>query len=93
MRYCASPAEDKSLTLGGGIGCRRSTWLDADVNRQIPFYRDMESLHAVARELPRLPNWPQVTEVIDELMLAVVNTDEPVASLTGRFQDQLASLC
>ncbi|MXZ42489.1 MAG: sugar ABC transporter substrate-binding protein [Caldilineaceae bacterium SB0666_bin_21] len=92
MRYCASPAEDKNLTLGGGIGCRRSTWLDADVNRQIPFYRDMESLHAVARELPRLPNWPQVTEVIDELMLAVVNTNEPVASLTGRFQDQLASL-
>ena len=92
IRHCASPAEDKNLTLGGGIGCRRSTWLDADVNQQIPFYRDMESLHAVARELPRLSNWPQVTEVIDELMLAVVNTDEPVASLTGRFQDQLASL-
>lgn len=92
VRHCASPDEDKHLTLGGGIGCRRSTWLDADVNRQIPFYRDMEALHAVARELPRLPNWPQVTEVIDELMLAVVNTDEPVASLTGRFQDRITAL-
>lgn len=92
MRYCASAEADRALTLGGGIGCRRSTWVDAEVNRQIPFYRDMETLHAAARELPRLAHWPQVTEVIDEMVLAVINTDTPIAELTRKAQRRVEAL-
>lgn len=92
LRHCASPAADKALTLDGGIGCRRSTWEDADVNRQIPFYRDMETLHAVARELPRLPQWHQVTGIIDELVLAVIDAPTPVAELTRNAQRRIEAL-
>ncbi len=92
LRHCASAAADKALTLGGGIGCRRSTWHDPEVNRQIPFYQDMEQLHDVARELPRLPNWPEVTAILDEMVLAVINTDTPVPDLVRQAQAKVQHL-
>ena len=81
LRHAASPAMDKLLTLEGGIGCRRSTWLDPDVNRVIPFYREMETLHAHARELPRTPDWPRIAETIDRMVLAAIDTHRPVEEI------------
>lgn len=92
LRHCASAAADKALTLAGGIGCRRSTWLDTEVNQQIPFYRDMETLHEVARTLPRLPHWTRAAEIIDELVLAVINTETPVAALIRQAQEKIRIL-
>ena len=77
---------DKLLTLEGGIGCRKSTWQDADVNQTIPFYHHMEKLHAVARELPRLSNWAELAAVIDGLVLDVINTGEPISALIEKHQ-------
>src|SRR5262249_3382524 len=37
LRHCASAPMDKMLTLEGGIGCRKSTWQDPEVNLTIPF--------------------------------------------------------
>ncbi len=91
--HCATPAADRRLTLGGGIGCRRSTWLDPAVNREIPYYQEMDALHAVARTLPRLPNWHAVSGIIDWLVLETINSPTPIASLTRQAQariDQLA---
>ena len=92
LRHCASAEADKALTLGGGIGCRRSTWVDVEVNQQIPFYQDMEKLHDVARELPRLSNWPQVTAILDEMVLAVINTNDPVPDLVRQAQTKIEAL-
>jgi multiple sugar transport system substrate-binding protein len=80
---------DKMLTLQGAIGCRRSTWQDSEVNQRIPFYRQMELLHRQARELPRLANWAEIAEVIDELVLATINTGRPVARLTEAAQAKI----
>ena len=84
LRHCASPAMDKLLTLEGGIGCRKSTWRDADVNRVIPFYRRMENLHANAREMPRMAEWPRVAEAIDDMVLDAINTTDPVEAILQR---------
>jgi multiple sugar transport system substrate-binding protein len=89
LRFCAAAAMDKMLTLEGAIGCRRTTWQDADVNHEIPFYNKMEALHTYARELPRLSNWAQLAAVIDELVLAVINTQRPVAELTREAQAKI----
>jgi multiple sugar transport system substrate-binding protein len=86
LRHCASAQMDKLLTLEGAIGCRKSTWADADVNATIPFYHKMEALHGVARELPRLSQWAKIAAVIDELVLAVINTDQPIAELVRGVQ-------
>ena len=91
--HCASRANDKLLTLAGGIGCRRSTWHDVEVNQAIPFYAELERIHAYARELPRLPHWAQLAEIIDRLVTSAINTDEPVEALAGRAQAEADALC
>jgi len=92
LRFCSSQSMDKLLTLEGGIGCRKSTWLDSEVNDVIPFYSQLEHLHKNARELPRLSNWTQVASVIDTLVLDVINTDEPIPMLLEQAQVQLVAL-
>jgi multiple sugar transport system substrate-binding protein len=90
--HCASPAMDKLLTLEGGIGCRKSTWRDPEVNRVIPFYHRLEELHTYARELPRLSNWAQIATVIDELVLETINTQRPVEELAQAAQTKVAQV-
>lgn len=92
LRHCASAAMDKALTLEGAIGCRKSSWADAQVNQVIPFYSALETLHQNARELPRLTNWTQIGAVIDELVLATINTQEPVRDLLGRAQAKIDAI-
>jgi multiple sugar transport system substrate-binding protein len=89
LRHCAGAAMDRLLTLEGGIGCRKSTWTDPEVNRAIPFYRRMEQLHDNARELPRLEEWPQVARIIDVMVLASINTAEPLQAITRRAQAEV----
>jgi len=86
LRRCAGAESDKVLTLEGGIGCRKSTWHDPDVNRVIPFYRSLEEIHRHARELPRLVHWSQVAGVIDRLVTRAIDTDLPVADLCREAQ-------
>ncbi len=91
LRHCASPAMDKLLTLEGAIGCRKSTWMDEDVNRAIPFYRKMEDLHAHAREMPRRADWPRISEVIDKMVMETIGSREPVADIVRRAQSNLSA--
>lgn len=88
LRHCAAANSDKLLTLEGGIGCRKSTWTDAEVNATIPFYHKMEQLHGVARELPRLTEWAKIAATIDEVVLAAINTTQPITELVKKAQDR-----
>lgn len=90
LRHCLSAKMDKLLTLDGATGCRKSTWNDAEVNGIIPFYNRLESLHANARELPRLATWPKIAAVIDDLVSALTQTNTPVLQLV-READKKAS--
>ena len=90
LRHCASAEMDRLLTLEGAIGCRKSTWSDSQVNQMIPFYQRMEELHANAREMPRLVEWPRVAETIDRMVLAAINTTEPAAAIASRAQGEWA---
>jgi multiple sugar transport system substrate-binding protein len=89
LRHCASAAMDKLLTLEGGIGCRKSTWTDEDVNRAIPFYRAMEELHKNARELPRLVNWAGIAAVLDEMVQQALRVDRPERELLAEAQERI----
>lgn len=89
LHHCASAPMDKLLTIEGGIGCRQSTWADPDINATIPFYHQMSDLHTYARELPRLSNWSEISHAIDELVLAVINTDTEIHTLVANAQRKL----
>ena len=81
LLHTQSPAMDKITTDSGAIGCRRSTWNDPDVIAKIPFYGRMEALHANAREIPQLKDWPQIASAIDKLITQTIDTDTPIETL------------
>jgi multiple sugar transport system substrate-binding protein len=81
LRHVLTPAMDKLTTTLGAIGCRRSTWHDAEVNEAIPFYHRIERLHASAREIPQRADWPRIATIIDEMVTANITSERPVADL------------
>lgn len=91
LRHCASAAMDKLVTLGGAIGCRKSTWRDAEVNAVIPFYRELEKFHEDARELPRFERWPMVAAALDEVMVDAIRTDIPERALLERAEKKISA--
>ncbi|MGB6430280.1 MAG: extracellular solute-binding protein [Candidatus Acidiferrales bacterium] len=89
LRHAISPAMDKLLTLEGAVGCRKSTWGDADVNRMVPFYNRLDDLHAHARELPRLVEWPEIASVIDRMIVKATGTRDSAQKIAGEAQREL----
>lgn len=87
LRFCASSQQDKALTLGGGIGCRQSTWTDPEVNQSIPFYKELPHIHQFARELPRRADWNAVATIIDALVMKAVDGNDSVETLLQDAQN------
>ena len=81
LRHCMAREMDKLLTLEGGVGCRRTTWSDPEVNAVIPFCHRLEAMHKNARELPALEAWPQIASLIDELVVRVIQSQIPIPEL------------
>ncbi len=90
LRHVLTPAMDKLTTTSGAIGCRRSTWNDAEINRSIPFYRRIEQLHASAREIPQRADWPRIASIIDTLVTATITTNTPVEELLAEADGGIA---
>jgi multiple sugar transport system substrate-binding protein len=92
IRHCVSPEMDKITTLEGSIGCRRSTWQDAEINAMIPFFHKLSGLHETARELPRSRQLPALIHVIDRAVQAANATDEPSAAILTRAQREASAI-
>ncbi|OHX66506.1 extracellular solute-binding protein [Flammeovirga pacifica] len=92
IQFATSVKNDELLTLEGGIGCRISTWRSPKVNEEIPYYHKLEELHQNTESLPRMNNWSQVADIIDELVLKVINTDETIESILSKAQIKVNQL-
>lgn len=92
IRFASSAANDKLLTLEGGIGCRISTWHDPEINALVPYYHKLEMLHRQAQTLPQTASWARIAAIIDEVVLQAMRTDTPVAELLAAGQQQINSL-
>jgi multiple sugar transport system substrate-binding protein len=92
MSFVTNPTNDQRLTLNGGIGCRRSSWKDPKITAIIPYFHRLEDLHSIARVLPRLTYWADIAHVIDELVLAVVNTDREISALLNEAQSRIRAI-
>jgi len=89
LRFAVSRESDLVLTREGGIGCRKSTWRDEEINRSVPYYRRLEEVHRYARTLPRRSDWARVAHVIDQVVLETINTDRPVEEILREGQARL----
>lgn len=83
---------DITLTMEGGIGCRRSTWSDPRVKRAIPYYDRMEEIHGYARTLPRTAAWHPISMVIDQMVIDTIDTDRPVAGILREAQARVDAI-
>lgn len=92
LRFAINQQSDKLLTMEGGIGCRKSTWRDEDVNQTIPYYHRLEQLHQSAKSLPMVSTWSQIAKIIDEVVLRAIGTDIPSAQLLAEGQRQITAL-
>lgn len=92
LRFATTPESDKLLTTEGGIGCRKSTWKDAEINTLIPFYHKLEMLHENALTLPQTPIWPKVAELIDNTVLKAIETDISSDILLEETQKKIREL-
>ncbi len=92
MRHVATAPMDKLTTLEGAIGVRRSTWVDPEINRLIPFFHELEVLHAHARELPAHPRLADIAHVIDDLLARATGTRLPVEDLLREAQGRIERL-
>jgi multiple sugar transport system substrate-binding protein len=86
IKHCVTKENDIRLTLEGGIGCRRSTWFDPQVNQAIPYYSRMEEIHGYASTLPRAAAWHSISRVIDQMVIDTIDTGRPVAEILKEAQ-------
>jgi multiple sugar transport system substrate-binding protein len=92
LRFATTAASDKLLTTEGGIGCRKSTWIDPEINQIIPFYHKLSILHENALTLPQTPIWPKVAELIDQMVLKALNSSTSSAELLKITQIEIQKL-
>lgn len=92
IRNAVRAENDVVLTMEGGIGCRRSTWFDTRVNRVIPYYSRMAEIHGYASTLPRSVSWHAISSAIDELVIATIDTDRPVAAMLQEAQARVDAI-
>jgi multiple sugar transport system substrate-binding protein len=92
LRFATTPKSDKLLTNEGGIGCRKSTWNDAEINKSIPYYNKLEMLHENALTLPQTPIWPKVAELIDGMVMQAINGFIPSELLLKETQNNIQKL-
>ncbi len=86
LRFATTSESDKLLTQEGGIGCRKSTWNDPEINKTIPFYHKLGMLHENALTLPQTPVWPKVAELIDQMVFKAINEVTPSGQLLEETQ-------
>jgi len=89
LRFAASPEMDKLAALHGVVGCRRSTWHDEEVNDLVPFYRELDQLHAGARELPSAADFPAFAHVLDRAVQRAIGSDEPTDRILAEAQAEV----
>ncbi len=92
ISYAVNTENDKLLTLEGGIGCRKSTWNDKEVNKIIPYFHKLETLHSNTRMLPRMQNWFKISEIIDSVVTQSIRDAGNIAHILKKGQEQIAAL-
>lgn len=92
IRYATNKHCDVRLPMIGAVGCRKSTWNDPGVNAVIPYYHCMEEIHSVAKTLPRTPIWHAVSEAIDQMVLRVINSNDPIEDILDAAQTEINTM-
>ncbi len=78
IRFCATPEMDRITALSGGTGVRLSTWRDAEIQQQFSYYTAIEQVHRSVESPPRIPEYPAINEIFNQMQWAAVNQTKTV---------------
>ncbi|MCK6579501.1 MAG: extracellular solute-binding protein [Anaerolineae bacterium] len=78
LRHCATPEMDRITALSGGTGVRLSTWRDPTVQSQFSYYTAIEAVHQSVESPPRIPEYPAINEVFNQMQHFVVTGEKSV---------------
>lgn len=91
LRFVASPERDLGITRHGTVGVRLSTWRNAELQAQIPVYREVEAISLGARQLPSGPEMAAFAAIIDDVITRALTTGEASAAILKAAQQEIDS--
>lgn len=92
IRHCNTPEMDKITALCGGTGVRLSTWRDPDIQAQFNYYTAIEEVHKQVESPPRLPEYPAINIVLNNMQHAVVTGQEDVPTALDKAAEAVRQL-
>ncbi|GHJ40791.1 extracellular solute-binding protein [Streptomyces sp. TS71-3] len=82
LRGLTTPEMDRITAQEGGTATRLDSWADPAVSGLAPYYEQFEEAHGNTRSLPRDPRWPQISEVLNDMVGALVKgSAQPAAAV------------
>ena len=82
---------DLGITRHGIVGCRLSTWRNAELQSRIPAFRSIESISVGARHLPAGPKMAAFASIIDAVITRSLTTAVDSAVILKAAQQQIES--
>ncbi|MBE1441987.1 extracellular solute-binding protein [Paenibacillus sp. OAS669] len=92
IKETASAKMDKMTSLCGGNGTRLSTWRDQEVQKQFPYYEQMETVHRNVKSPLPIPEYPAINEVLSQMVDDALHLRVPVPEALGRAAEQVDSI-
>jgi multiple sugar transport system substrate-binding protein len=89
FHFLTSPELDLGILKHGTVGVRLSTWRNADVQREIPVYGKIEEISRCARKLRRSRNPPAFAEILNDVTMQALTTQNSSASILARAQQRI----
>jgi multiple sugar transport system substrate-binding protein len=89
IHYVTQPEMDLGIVKHGTVGVQLATWRNAEVQKQIPAYAKIEEISLGARKLPRSKNLPTFAEVLNDVAMEALKTDEPSAAILAKGQARI----
>jgi multiple sugar transport system substrate-binding protein len=89
IHFLTQPEMDLGIVKHGTVGVRLSTWRNAEVQKEIPAYAKIEEISLGARKLPRSRDLPAFAEILNDVAMEALRTDEPSAAILARGQARI----
>jgi len=89
LHFLTQPELDLGILKHGTVGVRLSTWRNAEVQQQIPAYGKIEEISLGARKLPRSKNLPAFAEILNDVAVEALTTQEPSATILAKAQQRI----
>jgi multiple sugar transport system substrate-binding protein len=89
IHFLTQPEMDLGIVKHGTVGVRLSTWRNLEVQKQIPAYAKIEEISLGARKLPRSRNLPAFAEILNDVVIEALKTDESSAAILAKGQARI----